>query len=654
MYLRRISKYRFNFGAIRLFLRLFTDSIRHLMAISFNNSKRFMTLSLAALGVVYGDIGTSPLYAFQASLYDLPTSRINVEGILSLIFWALVVVICIKYLIIVLRADNDGEGGIIALTTLLRPYVKKTAPLLFLITIVGVGLIIGDGMLTPTISILGAAQGLTSISIRLSPFVIPITLAILVMLFWIQRKGTESIGIVFGPMILLWFGTIGTLGFIQIIKIPMVLSALDPYYAWIFLVDHRVHALLSIGCVFLVVTGGEALYADLGHFGKNPIRLAWFTVVFPGLLLNYFGQGAYLLIHPGMVNNTFYQISPTWFLPVLLVISLISTVIASQAIISAVFSIIKQTVLLNLLPRLKIVQTSLTEKGQVYLPTINMFLLFGTCALVLGFQTTDKLANAYGFAVNLDMIITTLLVAFIAKRIWKWRISLLIFGVIGIMDVIFLIGNFHKLLDGGWIPLVIASFVAGMMAIWSKGFNRLRELNRRNVLLDRNILEDLNENKLRRLPGTALFITDPYDQSGGSLLHHLKINHLLSENVIFLGVAIEDHPYVPLSKKFEIEEKAEGFYFFTIHYGFTEDINLPIILKDISRNASLPFKLDDIDTMSFFIEIIGLEVSKSSAETMPLWQKHMFSFMLRNALPDIQFYHLPYNRTVAIGTYYNL
>jgi KUP system potassium uptake protein len=447
---------------------------------------------------------------------------------------------------------------------------------------------------------------------------------------------------------------IGTLGLIQIIKVPSILNAINPYYAITFILRHGYQSIITIGCVFLVVTGGEALYADIGHFGKNPIRFSWFTIVFPGLLLNYFGQGAFLLIHPGMSTNTFFQISPAWFLPFLVAISTIAGIIASQAIISAVFSIIKQTVLLNFLPRLKIVQTSLLEKGQVYLPMVNAFLAVGTCALVLGFESTTRLTNAYGFAVNLDMIITTIFVGIIAAYKWKWRFRLGLFFVIFFLDLAYLVGNSHKILDGGWIPLAIAGFIAVLMYVWYRGFNRLHLLNHRNVLLDRTILEDLNQNKVRRLPGTALFITDPYDYSGGSLLHHLKINHMLSERVIFLGVVIDDHPYVPLRKRFEIEEKAEGFYFLTIHYGFTEDINLPDILQNLSQNASLPFQLDDVDTMSFFIEIIGLELSRSSGGNMPYWQKTLFAFMLKNALPDIQFYHLPYNRTVAIGTYYNL
>jgi KUP system potassium uptake protein len=618
------------------------------------DTKRFLTLSLAALGVVYGDIGTSPLYAFQASLQNLPTNRENVEGVLSLIFWSLVIVIAIKYLTIILKADNEGEGGIMALNRLLKPYVKKTATLLFVITMVGVGLIIGDGMLTPTISILGAVQGLETISPHLTPLVVPVTLMVLLLLFWIQKKGTGQIGIVFGPMIVVWFAVIAFLGVIQILKVPSILYAANPYYALAFFAEHKYQSIITLGSIFLVVTGGEALYADVGHFSKGAIRMSWFCIVMPSLLLNYFGQGAFLLVHPGMIDNTFYQIVPAWFLPYLIVIATVATVIASQAIISAVFSIVKQAVLLNFLPRLKIIQTSLVEKGQVYLPVVNTFLAVGTCLLVLGFQSTNSLSNAYGLAVNMDMIITTILVYFIAKRIWKWRIRLVIFALIFIVDLIFLVGNGHKILDGGWIPLAIAFVISIMMWTWSRGFRRLHFMNRRNVLLDRNILDDLNQNKIRRLPGTGLFITDPYDQSGGSLLHHLKINHILAENVVFLSVVIDDHPYVPLSKKFTIEEKADGFYLLNIHYGFTETINLPQILKNISRNTALPFELHNIDTMTFFIEIIGLEISKNTGNNMPLWQKLLFSFMLRNALPDIQFYDLPYNRTVAIGTYYKL
>lgn len=617
--------------------------------------RRLFGLSFAALGVVYGDLGTSPLYALRQTLLHVSVNPLNLYGILSLIFWYLIIIICFKYLVIILRADNEGEGGIVALTSLLSQKEKTQKGILILVTMIGIGLIMGDGMLTPAISVLSAVEGLESISPELQYLVLPVTLIVLVLLFWLQKVGTGKIGNLFGPVILIWFITIGVLGLKQILLNPHILAAVNPYYAIQFFIHEKEVALVTLGAVFLVVTGGEALYADIGHFNKESIRLSWFCVALPGLLLNYFGQGAYILSHPLAVDNPFYSLAPSWFLPILIILATFATIIASQAIISAVFSIIKQAILLNLIPRFRIIQTSAIEKGQIYLPVVNLLLMAGTCGLVIMFHSSAHLGNAYGIAVNLDMTITTLLVAQIAHRIWRWNGWMLsIFPVLFLFDLVNLMGNSFKLLKGGWIPLVITLIGFIIMYTWRKGFKQLRRINYQQSISDRStIIDELNAKSIPRLPGTTLFITDPYDEMGGSLLHHLKINRILTKTVIFVSVLIENKPYIPLAEKFEIVQKAEGFFLLSIHYGFAEDIHLPHILELMLKTKTLPFHLD-VKNMAYFVEIISIEITKTKVDNLLGWQKYLFAFMLRNAVPDIQFYSLPYNRTVAIGTYFRL
>lgn len=630
------------------------------VAAATTSRRRLFYMSLGALGVVYGDIGTSPLYALRESLMGLPLTPENIYGVLSLIFWSLIIVVSCKYLILILRADNDGEGGILALSALLRQHMPKAATtLLIVITIVGASLTIGDGMLTPAISVLSAVEGLSLLSPGLTQWVIPLTLAILVLLFWVQKRGTGHIGTLFGPVILVWFFVIGFLGFIHIFEAPRILTAINPVHAYALFALHKMETFKILGSVFLVMTGGEALYADIGHFGKTPIRYAWFTIVLPALILNYFGQGAHLLVsHPSTATaafNPFYQLAPSWFLPPFIVLATFATIIASQAMITAVFSIVKQAVLLNLLPRVRIVQTSAEEKGQVYVPLLNLILAIGTCVLVLIFHSSSSLAHAYGIAVNLIMLITTVLTMYLALRVWRWHWSavLLVFPILLLLDLSYLAGNLHKFAEGAWVPLLIASVSLGIMYTWNQGFERLKKLNFKDRILARNIMEDLNNKRIRRLPGTALFITHPYDQGGGSLLHHLKINHILARNVIFLSVLIENKPYVPLVNKFQIEQKAEGFYQLNIYFGFAENIDLPEQLNLLDYQQILPFKLEPLE-MSFFIQMISVDIHDDGSHDMFNWQKILFAMMLRNALTDIQFYKLPYNRTVAIGTYCQL
>jgi len=621
---------------------------------SSTEKKNKLSLSFAALGVVFGDIGTSPLYAFGQVIKYFPINDQNIYGILSLIFWSLIIIVSFKYLVIVFRADNDGEGGIIALAGVIRQKIKKPGGWLLFVTLVGIGLIIGDGMLTPAISILSAVEGLESLSPNLAKYIVPVTLIILFSLFKMQSIGTGKIGVYFAPIMFIWFITIGILGFLQIIQNPKVLMAVNPYYAINFFMVHKYFALFILGGIFLVITGGEALFADLGHFGKKAIRIGWFALALPSLLLCYFGQGALVLMRSEDIKYPFFSLSPDWFLPMMVILATMATIIASQAIISAAFSILKQASLLNLIPRLKIIYTSKFEKGEVYLPLINFILALGTCSLVVIFKSSSNLADAYGIAVNLDMLITTVLVGIIAFYCWGWSVpKLTIFPLILVIELAFFAGNIPKLLTGGWIPILIAILGFIVMYTWHCGFEKLRELHHRDALMDAFIIDELNQKKISRQPGMGLYIIDPYDCEGESLLHHLRLNRIFFENMVFVTIKIENKPYIPIESKFELIRKAEGFYLIIIHYGFTENINLPDELDEMFKKLNLPFEIIK-NKLIYFLEVVFVEMTKERLRHMYLWQKHLFSLMIRNAVPDIQFYRLPYNKTIAIGTFYQL
>ncbi|MCP0913745.1 KUP/HAK/KT family potassium transporter [Legionella sp. 27cVA30] len=505
------------------------------------------SLSVAALGVVFGDIGTSPLYAMRQSLDGLPINLADVLGVLSLIFWSLIAIISIKYLIILFRADNDGEGGILALLALLKQFIGNRANLAFAIGIFGAGLLLGDGMLTPAISVLSAIEGLHVIVPSLSDWVVPLTVVILILLFWFQSLGTAKIGIVFGPILLTWFLTLAVLGVIQIVQNPVVLKAINPWYAYEFFHLNGWHAYTLLGGVFLVVTGGEALYADLGHFGKKPIRLSWFIIVLPGLLLNYFGQGAYLLNHPAGIVNPFYMLAPEGFSLPLLILATMATIIASQAVITATFSLTKQAVLLGLYPHLPIIQTSGMRKGQIYIPQVNLVLAVGTLSLIFTFRNSNALAHAYGIAVNLDMLLTSMLVAYLAIKKWKWNLLqiTLLFSFFGAIDLAFLGANLQKLSTGGWVPIVFALTCAFIMYTWYSGRRYLRKAYYMKKEELSKILKQFDYKSLNRLPGvTAIFITDIYDKSGGTFLHFLKLNRTLPEYILIVNYTVENIPYV--------------------------------------------------------------------------------------------------------------
>ncbi|MBN9231977.1 MAG: KUP/HAK/KT family potassium transporter [Legionella sp.] len=615
-------------------------------------------LILGALGVVFGDIGTSPLYALKVTMDNVAVTPSHILGVLSLIFWSLVIVISFKYALVIFRADNKGEGGILALLALLRFKETKYLPVFYLFAMFGAGLLLGDGMLTPAISVISAVEGISTLSKSFTPFILPTAVVILTLLFSLQSRGTHHLGTLFGPLILLWFITIALLGLWQIIHTPMVLKALNPYYAFIFLSELGYRGYLLLGGIFLVVTGGEALYADIGHFGKQPIRINWFFLVFPCLILNYLGQGANLLVHPEAISNPFYMISPGWFSAPLIFLATVATIIASQAVISATFSLAKQAVLLGLCPRIPIIQTSQEYSGQIYVPQINFILFIGTLILSFTFKTSDNLAHAYGIAVNTYMLMVDMMVAYAAISIWRWPLTrvLIIFSLFLAIDLAFLGSNAHKFLTGGWVPVVFALILATMMYTWNYGLEYLRSnyyLNKEDVS---KILKQLQYSCLNQLPDlTAIFITDVYDKSGGSFLHFLKLCRAIPQNVLIVNYEIANIPYVDKKERFEVVPLGERVFKLTICYGFMDNVSIPHALEIASRLDLFPFKLN-IDRATYMVEIPNIMASKKKKSLRFYWQERLFAFLVRNysANLNIEFYELPYNRTMAIGTYYIL
>ena len=616
-------------------------------------NKRTMTLSLGALGIVYGDLGTSVLYALQQTLTRVTLTPEHVFGILSLVFWSLILVISTGYVTVFLRADNDGEGGILALLSLLKRHDKKFSRGLFLMGMIGAGLLLGDGMITPAISVISAMEGLNVISPDFTHLVMPISFVILLLLFLCQRFGTGAISALFGPVLLCWFIIIALLGIIAIAHNPVVLKAINPYHAFVFVSEGGWRAYFLLGSIFLVVTGAEAMYADLGHFGKNPIRIGWFFVVLPALLLNYFGQGANLLTHPEAISNLFFSLAPPWFYYPLLVIATLATIIAAQAVISASFSMARQAILLDICPRLSIIHTSKEETGQVYVPQVNLFIAVGTLLLVLVFQSSDRLASAYGMAVNLVMLIVALLVFCVALKIWKWsylKMSFVFLPII-VIDLIFLGSNIPKIVEGAWIPLAFASIISLLMITWQRGVEHIRTFFYKNKKPIAETIKQFDPAQLNCIEElTAIFVTDPYDNSGGSFSKYVTLNHLRPKYALIVQVVIEDFPYVPDKKCHKLETLMDGYYTLTLHYGFMQIINVPRSLNVGIKNQIFPFPLD-VSKATFMVEIIHFSKHKKSYLKLYKWQKRLFGFMLRNSELDIEFFHLPHNQTISIGSY---
>lgn len=608
--------------------------------------RRLSVLTLAALGVVYGDIGTSVLYALRecfAGTHPVEPTPANVLGVLSLIFWSLIVIISVKYLLFVMRADNRGEGGILALMALVSPDRTEGRSYLTLLGLFGAALVYGDGMITPAISVLSAVEGLNVATPVLAPFVIPLTIAILVVLFAFQSRGTQTVGRIFGPITLAWFLVIGGLGVAQMVRNPHVLAAVNPAHAVEFFATNGERGYLVLGAVFLCVTGGEALYADMGHFGPRPIRLAWFYLVLPALLLNYFGQGALLLADPLAASNPFYRMAPTWGLYPLVAIATAATVIASQAMISGAFSLTRQAVQLGYSPRVQIEHTSDEEIGQIYVPSVNWGLMITTIALVLGFRTSSNMAAAYGIAVSLEMVLTAYLAFFVARRLWKWPLywALPIVGLFVFVDAAFLGANSLKIPHGGWVPLLVAAAIYVLMITWKAGRRLLADRLRSGGMPLELFLD--NVDMTRRVPGVAVFMTQEPEGVPVTLLHNLKHNKVLHERVVLLTILGEEIPYVRTAERLKVQDLGKGFYRIIGRYGFMEDPNVPELLER-AKAEGLEFK--PLETTYF----LGREtLIPSQKPGMAKWRTRLFGFMSRNAHRATSYFRIPPNRVVELG-----
>lgn len=609
-------------------------------------------LSLAALGVVYGDIGTSPLYAIRECFHGphaIAPTPANVLGVLSLIFWSLVLVICVKYLTFVLRADNRGEGGILslaALTTPIKPSGRTEKWFLLALGVFGAALLYGDGVLTPAISILGAMEGLSVATPTFTPFVVPITIAIIVGLFLIQSRGTAGVGKIFGPVTLLWFVVLGVLGISQIFHYPEVLSAANPYHAVTFFVREGWHGFIILGSVFLVVTGGEALYADMGHFGAKPIRLAWFTVALPALLLNYFGQGALLLENPAMAENPFYRLAPGWALYPMIVLATCAAIIASQAIISGAYSLTMQGMQLGLLPRLRIQHTSSREFGQIYMPGINWALMAGCIAVVLGFGTSSRLASAYGIAVTSTMVITTVLFYFVARQKWNWSrpAAMSLCGAFLVIDLAFFGANIIKVLDGGWFPLILAASVFLVMLTWKKGRSILQKRIQEETQELEGFLYDVEHKEIARVPGTAVFMNGNASRTPPALMHNLEHNRILHEKIIFVTVKTVPVPYVDADERYRFEHLGNGFSRIRIYCGYMEEPDVPRVLSQVDQPG---FKFN-VNESTFFLGRETIIASKKYSG-MSRWREKLFALLSRNAGSATSYFKIPPGRVVELG-----
>ncbi|MDB5858200.1 MAG: potassium transporter [Ramlibacter sp.] len=612
-------------------------------------------LALAALGVVYGDIGTSPLYALRECLspaHGVVLTPAAVLGLLSLIFWALTLVVTLKYVVFVLRADHDGEGGIMALQALARHAVAASGQrpwlpgLVAAMGLTGAAMFYGDSLITPAISVLSAVEGLKVATPIFESCVIPITLVVLVGLFVVQKFGTGAVGKVFGPVMLLWFGTLAWLGVQHIVTEPRVLQALNPAWAISFLVEHQAQSLAVLGSVFLAVTGGEALYADMGHFGARAIRQAWFFVALPALVLNYFGQGALVLRDPTAIDNPFYRLLPSWGVIPMVVLAALATVIASQAVISGAFSLTAQAMRMGYLPRLRIVQTSGQAMGQIYVPAVNWLLMAGVLALVLGFRNSSALSSAYGIAVSVTMVTTTVLAALVARRQWGWNRWLVAAGsavFLGV-DLLFLFANSLKIADGGWLPLLVAALVLGLFTTWARGRRLVHEL----AAADRVDLEPFVRSLLadppHRVRGTAIFLTSEPDYVPHALLHNLKHNQVLHQRVIVLQVQPTDSPRVDAAHRIGSTELGGGFWKVTARHGFMEVPDVPELMNILSYQRAI-----SVETMTTSYFVSRETVATGHLAAMTRARQAIFAWLHRNSSRASDYFCLPQNRVVEFG-----
>jgi len=613
---------------------------------------RLLALALGALGVVYGDIGTSPLYAIKEcfhGLHAIPVSEENILGVVSLVFWSLTVVVTVKYVGFILRADNDGEGGIFALLALITSKPNTISPrarsTVVVAAIFGSALLYGDGIITPAITVLSAMEGLSVATEALQPAVVPITCVVLFLLFFIQRRGTADIGNLFGPIMLLWFATIAGLGIGAIMRYPRILSALNPLYCVEFFASHRFHGLVVLASVVLCITGGEALYADLGHFGRKPIQFSWITFVFPALLCNYFGQGAALMETPGLAVNPFYGLVPRAFLYPMVALSTMASIIASQAMISGVFSLTQQAIQLGYCPRLRIVHTSAKTRGQIYVPEVNHALMVACIGLVLAFRGSSGLAGAYGIAVTAAMAITSIIYFFVVWKIWHWSLwrTALLVGVFLAFDLTYFGANLLKVVDGGWFTLAVAISLAIAMATWKDGRRALQQRIVSARLPVEAFMADVERTKPVRVPGTAVFMTISPVGIPPVLLHHYKHNRVFHEQVVLLSIVAVGVPTVPLAERLRLEPMGHGFYRLMADFGFMETPNVPNIMRGAE---GLGLKIIPELTSYYLGRETLLTTGKSK---MHHWRKALFAFMSRNTPTPTTYFGLPPGRVVELG-----
>jgi KUP system potassium uptake protein len=620
------------------------------------DTRTVLQLALTALGVVFGDIGTSPLYAVKVCFHGPDATTLNatnIYGVLSLIFWSLVIIISIKYLLYVMNADNRGEGGIMALMSLVHPGGRVSSfksRFLVVIGLFGAALLYGDGTITPAISVLSAVEGLGIATEFFHPYIVPITVVILIMLFIFQRQGTQVVGSVFGPIMVLWFTTLAFLGITGIIRRPEVLAAINPAHAFAFFRANGWEAFILLGLIFLVVTGGEALYADMGHFGRKPIRLAWFSLVFPALLLNYFGQGALLLDNPHAAVNPFYHMAPSWGIYPLVLLSTMATVIASQAVISGAFSLTRQAIQLGYCPLMKIEHTSAEIIGQIYLSAVNWLLMIATIFLVVWFQKSSNLANAYGVAVSTTMVITTLLTGVVAYELWGWpkAAAVAVAVLFLIPDSSFFAANLLKVESGGWYPLLIAAAVYTVMSTWRRGRDLLKDIFIEKLTPLPQILESIRREPPPRVPGTAVFLSSSLKGIPGSLLAQLKHNKVLHERVLLLTIITKNVPRVGGKERLTIEDLDLNFYRVINRQGFLEEFDMSSVVNHLSRMEEGLENLSMEET-SFFLG--QSNIIPAQGFRMIFWRAKLFSFMERNALSMAQFLNIPAHRVVELGIF---
>ncbi|HTN93072.1 MAG TPA: potassium transporter Kup [Gallionella sp.] len=612
--------------------------------------RRLPALVIGAIGVVYGDIGTSPLYAIQATFtgpHPLPVVEANIIGVLSVMFWTIMLLISFKYVTLILRADNNGEGGSLALLALVSELTARHPKTKWLATALGVfaaALFFGDGMITPAISVLSAVEGLDLVSHSFKNYILPVTVLILTGLFFIQKRGTKTVGMAFGPIMILWFVCLAGFGIVSITQYPQVLLALNPVYAFRFLSADPWTAFLALGAIVLVITGGEALYADMGHFGKFPIRLAWFSFVLPALVLNYFGQGALLLHDPRAIANPFYLLAPAWALVPMVMLATAATIIASQAVISGAYSIAHQSVQMGLLPRMEIRQTSDQAQGQIYVPLTNWILYLAVIFLVFAFQSANNLAAAYGIAVTGTMTITTILIAFVIvlKWRWPWGVAFPLIAILLVADMAYLAANILKIPQGGWFPLGVAVISYTVLTTWKRGRELLfAEIAQQSVPIQ-TIIDGIDD--MPRVSGTAVFLTPANSGAPSALLHNLKHNHVLHDRNILLTVVVEDKPYVTRGNRYLITDMGKNFFRVKLFYGFMQTPDIPYALE-LCGSQVLPF---DMMTTSFFVSR-ALVVS-SAKPGMAKWRERLFIALSKNAMNATDFFKIPPNRVIEMGT----